>query len=225
MIERFDYYDLLGVAVPGVLLAYWTPICFPQVTQVAAGAAFPGAVDVIGFGAIAIFLGHLVQAIASALEDHLHRTWGGRPSVRALSVGLGERYISQGAGERIRVRLATVAGEGASHQDLFRVALTRANAAPASRSEKFNALYGYHRSLLVVVAIGLLLLVASRSWGAAANWSGGAFSAVVVAFVATFALLWHRTRQRAYHFVQETLYVAERTFEPQVPAQAPTEGA
>jgi hypothetical protein len=213
LIERIDYYDLLGVVIPGVLLSYWTAICFPEISEVAASAALPDAVDVIGFGAVAIFLGHIVQAIASALEEPLHRSWGGRPSMRALSGGLGERYISKEAGERICKGLVSVAGEGASHQDLFRIALNRANAAPASRSEKFNALYGYHRSLLVVVAIGWLLLVASRSWGAAATWSDGAFWAAAIAFTVTFLLLWHRTRQRAYHFVQETLYVAEQTLE------------
>src|SRR5215213_3020257 len=114
MIERFEYYDLLGVAVPGVLLAYWIPVCFPAVTRVLGTSDLPEAVDVIGFAAVAIFLGHLLQAIASSLEELLYRSWGGTPSDRALTVGLGGRYISAATGTRIREQLAEVAAKGAS---------------------------------------------------------------------------------------------------------------
>jgi hypothetical protein len=214
MFERFDFYDLLGVAIPGVLFAYWVAVCFPAVTGALAGADLPEAVDVIGFAAVAITIGYLLQAIASDIEGILHRTWGGKPSERALSEGLGDRYLSAGAASRIRDVLVTVSGEGASNQDLFQMALTHSNATPASRSERFNALYAYHRSLLVVVVLALLLMVASRFWGAAAAWSDGAFRGAAVAQMLTFALLWHRTQQRANHFVRETLYVAERTLQP-----------
>jgi hypothetical protein len=211
MIERFDYYDLLGVAISGVLLAYWVPVCFPAVTSALKIAEMPEAVDVIGFAAVAITLGHLIQALASGLERPLYRSWGGVPSDRAFSGGLGDRYVSAAAGARIRGLLSEVVGEDASNQDLFRAAQVRANAASASRAERFNALYGYHRSLMVVIGLALLLLVASRFWGAAATWSEGAFWGAVIAFLATLGVLWHRTRQRANHLVQEVLYVAERT--------------
>jgi hypothetical protein len=217
MIERFDYYDLLGVAVPGVLLAYWIPVCFPSVTRVLGTSDLPEAVDVIGFAAVAIFLGHLMQAIASNIQGLLYRSWGGTPSDRALTVGLGRRYISAATGTRIQKQLAAVAAQGASNQDLFRTALGYANAAPGSRSERFNALYGYHRSLLVVITVALGLLIASRFWGAAENWSDVAFNGAVLAFLIMLGLVWHRSKQRAYEFVQEVLHVAERTLRPQLP--------
>jgi hypothetical protein len=224
MIERFDYYDLLGVAVPGVLLAYWIPVCFPAVTRVLGTSDLPEAVDVIGFAAVAIFLGHLLQAIASNIQGLLYRSWGGTPSDRALTVGLGGRYTSAATGTRIQKQLAEVAAEGASNQDLFRTALSYANAAPGSRSERFNALYGYHRSLLVVIMLALGLLITSRFWGAATNWADAAFNGAVLAFLIMLGLVWHRTRQRAYDFVQEVLHVAERTLRSQPQQPILTEG-
>lgn len=211
MLDRLEPYDFLGIAVPGVLLAYWLPVCFPQAVEIVAVADLPGATDVVGFAAVAILFGHLIQSVASALEPILYLTWGGTPSVRALSQGLGQRYVSEAAGKRIRERLMTVALAGASHQDIFHVAMARANGATGSRTERFNALYAYHRALVVVVIVATLLLGASRLWGAAASWPEIQFRVVLGVLLSILVLVWHRAKQRAFYFVRETLLVAERT--------------
>ncbi len=91
MIDKFDYYDILGIVIPGALLAYWVAVCFPQTAEIVAGAQLPEAVDVLAFVALAFFVGHLVQAAASVLERPLYWSWGGQPSERALREGLGNR--------------------------------------------------------------------------------------------------------------------------------------
>lgn len=214
VLDKFEPYDLLGIVIPGVLLAYWLPVCFPQVVAIAAGADFPETVDVVGFAAIAIFFGHLIQAVASALQPILYAAWGGTPSERALDRGLGKRYLSAEAGKRIRERLAAEASVGASDQDLFQMAMARANGAPGSRSERFNALYAYHRALIVVVLAAALFLVASRRWGAAASWSEAQFCVVLAGFLGILIFIWYRAKQRAFYYVREILLVAERTLAP-----------
>lgn len=210
MLDKFEPYDLLGVVIPGVLLAYWLPVCFSQTVEVVAVADLPEAVDFLGFAAVAIFFGQLVQAVASLLEPLLYWTWRGKPSERALAQGLGERYVSEAAGRRIRAHLERHASGKSSHQDLFRIAMTHANGATGSRTQLFNGLYAYHRALVVVVAVAALLLVASRIWGAAASWPEARFWAFLVALLGILLLVWHRAKQRAFYYVAETLHVAER---------------
>lgn len=211
MLDKLDHYDILGIVIPGILLAYWVPICFPQAVEIAAGAGFPEAIDILGFAAIAIFLGQLIQAVASSVERHLYWNWGGMPSERALGRGLGHRYLSESAGRRVRTCLATLADSDASDQDLFQIAMARANGTSGSRTERFNALYAYHRALFVVVSIALLLLIASRRWGAAELWPDGRFWVTLAVLTVILVFLWHRARQRAFYFVREALLVAERS--------------
>lgn len=78
MLDRLDYYDLLGVVVPGTLLVCWLPICFPVLSQVAASSDLSEAFEVIALVVLAFFVGQLVQAIASLVEPVLYWTWGGR---------------------------------------------------------------------------------------------------------------------------------------------------
>jgi hypothetical protein len=215
VLDKLDYYDILGVVIPGILLTYWLPICFPQTVEMAAVAGFPTAIDVIGFGAIAVFFGQVIQAIASTLEGLLYWSWGGMPSERALQKGLGKRYLSQETGKRIRERLNMLAQPDHSSQDLFLIAMTNANAAPGSRSERFNALYAYNRALIFVVTIALMLLITSRLWGAAEDWSSTRFWVLLAVLVAILALFWYRTKQRAYYFVREVLLMAEKSLDLQ----------
>jgi len=224
VLDRLEPYDFLGVVIPGVLLAYWLPVCFPQTLAIVAVAGFPEAIELIGFAAVAIFFGHLIQAVASLLEPLLYRSWGGKPSERALGWGLGERYLSEAAGRRIRACLATHASEQASHQDLFRMAMTQANGTAGSRSQQFNALYAYHRALVIVVVVAALLVGASRFWGAAATWPDAQFWAVQVVLLGMAALVWHRAKQRAFHYVAETLHVAERATRASAAMPAEREG-
>jgi hypothetical protein len=211
MIDKLELYDILGTVVPGVLLAYWLPICFPDIVAMVSAVRFPESIAVIGFSAVAILFGQLVQALASALEWLLFLSWGGKPSERALSNGLGDRYLSKSTGTRIRRCLAPLAAGGASDQDLFYIAQSRAYATSGSRLSQLNAFYAYHRGLVVVLVLGMLILITSRQWGEAAAWRTEVFWSSISILAVTLVMMWYRAKQRAYYFVREALRVAERT--------------
>jgi hypothetical protein len=213
LIDKLDYYDLFGILVPGMLLSYAVPVLFPQVKTIMA-VGFPAAIEVLVFTALAVFVGHIIQAIASAIEHPvLFRSWGGVPSDIALTAGLGDRYLSADAAARIDAKLRTKLGEKASSRSVFVGAITLANATPASRAQTFNSLYAYHRALLVTLAAAFVLLIASAGWGAAAHWSGGLLAVCIIALVSLLFLVFVRTRQRAFYYVREVLYVAERALD------------
>ena len=79
MTSKFNYYDILGVLVPGVLFSAWIPICFPDLAEITANWPFPEAFTVIVLTALAVFLGQIIQALGSIMEHALFKTWGGRP--------------------------------------------------------------------------------------------------------------------------------------------------
>lgn len=222
MFDKLDYYDIIGIVVPGVLLAYWLPICFPQTLTMLTTAGFPESIDVIGFTAASIFLGHLLQALASVIEKPLYASWGGRPSELALDQGLGNRYVSAEMAQRIRSKLVAAMDSKGSDQDLFLWAMERAKTDPISRSERFNALFGYHRALLALMLVGLVLLLTSAQWGEVASWPDTRVWAWSLALGAFGVLLWHRSKQRAFYYVREVLLVVERGIDASTsPASSP----
>jgi hypothetical protein len=212
MAEKLEFYDILGILVPGVLLIYLFVICFPG-----AGAAIhprmSDALNAIAFTATAIFLGQIVQAIASLLEGVLYWTWGGRPSERALRSGLGNRYLPEETAKRIRTKLKKAVGEHCTDRDLFLYAMQRAENAGSQRVTKFNALFAYHRALVVFCLVALAFVLSSAGLGIVAalpRWEAGS---VVFGALALLILIWHRTRQRAFYYVREVLLTAERVID------------
>ncbi len=216
MIDKLDYYDILGIVIPGALMAYWIPICFPQVVEIAAGADLPEPIDIIAFVALAFFLGHILQGVAGAMEPVLFWSWGGRPSDRALRNGLGDWYLPKDAGLRIRAKLAAAVGADASDRSLFLRAMGFANAFPGSRAQAFNSLYAYFRSVVVLLLVGIGLLLASARWGEAARWPTAWVVAILVALVVLLVLAWFRAKQRALYYVREVLCVAEQAIDQPV---------
>lgn len=213
MIDKLDYYDILGIIIPGTLAAYWIPICFPQVVQIAVGADLPEPIDVFAFVALAFFLGHILQGVAGVIEPVLFWSWGGRPSDRAIRDGLGDWYLPKDAGLRIRAKLMTTVNGGASDRSLFLRAMTFANAVPGSRAQAFNSLYAYFRSIIVLLLFGIGLLLTSMKWGAAARWPVAWAIVILVALIVLLALVWFRAKQRAMYYVREVLFVAERSID------------
>jgi hypothetical protein len=139
-VEKLELYDILGILVPGVLLVYVFLLCFPGTTALVP-PKMSDALNTIAFTAMSIFVGQLIQAIASVLEGPLYRTWGGRPSERALHSGLGPRYLPEATAPRIRAKLKAVAGEHATDRDLFIYAMQRAEGRAAeSRGSGYKCL-------------------------------------------------------------------------------------
>jgi hypothetical protein len=220
MAEKLEFYDILGILVPGVLLIYLFLICFPG-----AGAVIhpkmSDTLNAIAFTALAIFVGQIVQAIASLLEGVLYRTWGGRPSERALRSGLGNRYLPEETAKRIRAKLKKAVGEHCTDRDLFLYAMQRAENAGSQRVTKFNALFAYHRALVVFCLVTFALVLSSARLGAVAALPAWGAGSVVLGALALLVLIWHRTRQRAYYYVREVLLTAERVVDTPPAAAKP----
>lgn len=212
MLEKLDYYDLLGIVVPGTLLVCWLPVCFPVITSVAGSAGFPEAFEVIALVVLAFFVGQLVQAIASLVEPVLYWTWGGRLSDQALGGGLG-RYLPKATAARIKSRLVIAAGADTDDHSLFLFAMQRSDSAGIGRAARFNCLYAYHRALLVLILLATGSFVFSLWWGAAGTWSGSTITTTFVILVFLMAIVWYRAKQRGMYYVREVLLTAERVLE------------
>jgi hypothetical protein len=91
MADRLQLYDVFGSLVPGVLVFGAVLLAFPSVWWAIQIPKFPDAFAVVALTVAALFSGHIVQAVASLAESFFYWTWGGRPSDRAFTVGLGNR--------------------------------------------------------------------------------------------------------------------------------------
>ena len=209
MLEKLSYYDVVGIVVPGTLLVGWIPICFPMIPSLSEVITFPEAFAVVVLLALVLFVGHLVQALSSFTEKLLYVTWGGRPSDTALEKGL-HNYFPKDSALRIRGLLEDKIADEASAHSLFLYALQHANSAERSRVSTFNGLYAYHRVLLTLIILALLLFLVSRFWGAVATWTTVEFVVSLVLMVLLLFLMWYRAKQRAFYFVREVLLTAER---------------
>lgn len=209
MTGKFDYYDLLSMALPGTLLLAWATFCFPELSKEFSEMTFPAAFGVIVLTLLAVFIGHLIQSLASLVEPVLYWTFGGRPSDRALS-GEVLGFFPTDSLDRIKAKLAKAVGSDAADASLFLFAMQLAETFPASRAPRFNALYGYHRGLLIMILVGSGLFGASMFLGRGASWSSWRSLLMIVFLLCIGLLVWYRCKQRAYYYVREVLLTAER---------------
>lgn len=209
MTDKMDFYDVLGVVVPGFLLITWGSLLFPHLAGRLLGLPMPEAVTVLALTAVAIFAGHLVQTVASLTERLLFKTWGGRPSDQILN-GKASHYLPSDSVQRIRSKLGKGVGDEASCHSIFLYAMQLAETAQSTRCPRFNSLYGYHRSLLTTVAVATLLFVLSIAGGAASSLSVWGCVLGFAFISAVLVLIWIRTRQRGMYYAREVLLTAER---------------
>jgi hypothetical protein len=210
MDSKFELYDVIGILIPGAIALGLSCIAFPDVANRFSTAGFPQAFSVICLIAVAMLFGQLIQAVASLLEPLLYWTWRGRPSERALKRGLGNRYFPIDSAQRIRAKLARSLGTGVSDRSLFLYAMQRAETSGNPRVARFNALFAYHRAMLALIVVGLVLVITSMRWGAIARWPLGEKTVIVAAIVALLLITWVRAKQRGYYYVREVLFTAER---------------
>lgn len=212
MTEKFDYYDTLSFFVPGMLLLGWIVICFPSLVQLGSSANFPSAFATLLLMALSLFLGQIVQAVASIIEPVIYRTWGGRPSDRALQAGI-KGYLPEETAIRIRKKLEKAVGEQTEIHSLFLFAMQSSDSAGVGRSRQFNSLYAYHRGLLVLLFLSGLILLGSMKWGGAASFSIWQNVAASISVALLTVLIWHRAKQRAFYYVREVLLTAEHVLD------------
>jgi hypothetical protein len=80
-------------------------------------------------------------------------------------------YLPGDSAKRIKVKLQQCVAGDASDHALFLLAILQADGADAGRARQFNALYAYHRGLVVLLGITMGLLVLSLRWGRLATWN------------------------------------------------------
>jgi len=211
MPEKLNAYDILAILVPGILLCAWITICFPA-TATLLTTQFPDAFSFIAITALAVFLGQIIQAIAALLEPVLYWTCGGRPSDRALEVGLKACFPKESV-QRIQSKLTEAAGDKCIGHSLFLYAMQQAEGAVNPRIGQFNSLYAYHRALLVLAILAGGILAAAMMWGAAAAWTTSPKAVAGILLVLLIVLIWHRAWQRACYYVREVLLTAERALD------------
>ena len=212
MMEKFDLYDLLGTIVPGTLVLGWTVACFPELATWFSQVQFPEAFTVVVLTALAVFVGQLVQAVASLVEPAIYRTWGGRPSDAALDKGL-KGFLPENSAERIKGKLQEAVGRSAERHSLFLYSMQLSDGQDIGRARRFNTLYAYHRGLLVLVVFCGVMLGAAMIWGQAAAWPTGQKLAAGAVVLLLMVLIWYRAWQRACYYVREVLLTAERVLD------------
>jgi hypothetical protein len=221
MADKFDYYDILSTIVPGTIMLCWIPICFSSLLTVK-GPKYPDAFAVLALTILALLIGQIIDAIASLFEPLLFRTFGGKPSDLLLSAqGLDGKYAFYMGGDalkRIKAKLVQAVGLEASDSSLFQYAIQRTDAVNAGRVSRFNSLYAYHRSLVILLVLLLSLFVISLRLGTATTWTPlGAFL-LIMALAAILLLAWKRAKQRAFYYAREVLYTIERVLDEKAPA-------
>lgn len=215
MSDKFDFYDVLSIIVPGSMLMCAGILFFPDAAKSLKIENLPEAFSVLVLTAAAVFLGHIIQSLVSIVEPLLDWSWGGRLSEQALKYGLGDRYFPTDSAKRISGKLTTAVGTNASDRSKFLFALQLAETSQNSRVGRFNALYAYHRALLMMMVVALALFLISMFWGPVSKWPICNKLASIGGGLALAALLWHRTKQRGMYYVREVLYTAERLLNQQ----------
>lgn len=218
MTDKFNAYDILGILVPGMLLLVWLPICFPALAHQPTDFHFPDTFLVLALTALAVFLGQLIQALASLVEPAIYWTWRGRPSDRALSEGL-KAYFPPDSARRIKQKILDALPANNKGHSLFLFAIEQSALANNSRVAQFNTLYAYHRALLVLAILGGLTFGASIFWGRFAEWTAAQQTVAIILFLLLALLFWYRAWQRACYYVREVLLTAERVLDSRASAK------
>ncbi len=220
MSDKFSVYDLLASVVPGTLIVCLLGVAVPDLAAAVKDLRLPDAFALIALVALALFVGNVVQAVASLTDPLLFWMWGGRPSERCLQHGLGDRYMPKETADRIRRKLVAAVGGTPSDRSLFLYAMQQAESASPQRVTTFNALFAYHRALLILTLVAVFLGVAIVCGQGPAGWTPGLRWGFLAGALLLLVLLFHRTKQRAFYYVRELLLTAERVLDQNPPAPA-----
>lgn len=223
LVDKVELYNILGILVPGILLIAWLPLCFLGLLAVTV-PKFPDAFSASVLIALAFFAGYIIQALGSLMEPFLCWLWRGKHSSRVFQEMRNPCFAPVSA-LRIREKIAARPGMGSCDDGaLYQVASSLAESAPASRVARFNALYAFHRALLVLVLLVAVTLPISGTHGLLRGWSTKEISVALFLTACLIALIFNRTRVRSVYYVREIALTAERQIDaapatPQAAAQ------
>jgi len=204
MVDKFDFYDLLSVVVPGAILVGWIPICWPDILLIA-HPKFPDAFTVILLIALSMFVGQVAQSISSMIEKLHDLTFKGKASELLMKKKL--KTVNAELIDRVRAKIDRHSGNELSDDAAFLYAQEQARSVSHSRTERFNALYAYNRNLIGVLLIMIVNFSMSMGYGGVQRWPYQ--QAILGVLVALFFIQWFRARRRAEYFVREVLVTCE----------------
>jgi hypothetical protein len=207
MTEKFDYFEAIGILIPGVLFVCSLPLLFPGLTSIVEAARLPDAFAVIALTAASAFAGYVLQGLGSLLKGPLRLTYRGLPPHEALESGLDEHFTPEVA-RAIRTTLKAHATANDSNAVLYSYATRLAKSTSSETLRRFHALYVYHRSLVVLILIVGVLFAASFRAGLASRLNLAPALVVSGVLFTLFAVCWHRTRRRSMYHIREVLHCA-----------------
>ncbi len=207
MTSKLNYYDVLGVLLPGVLILgvlIWVLPINPEDTL----DGVPGSFLTLILTGFALVIGQVVQGVGSLIEPLLFLSWGGTPSDQLLSESrFGKHFLPAASSKRIRDKLKNKILKGENH-DFFLYALTLAGG-EKGRVGVFNGLYAHHRGLLVGSLLTIVIVLCRWSSEQIASFR---CELLLLAVLMTL-IFWWRTRARAYYFAREVLLAAEQALD------------
>lgn len=198
--RQFDFYEFVGILVPGTIVLVGTVVLFP-------GWDPPALIKDTSVGGLGVFVvlayvaGHVVQAVGNAVEAIWWRCWGGMPSDWLRSKPsrlLAPQQISALQG-RIHDRLGLAVFDIATASASNWYGVTRqiyaevASAGRAARVDIFNGNYGLNRGIAAGLLLVLVLLLIQT------NIDLRVIAAITLA--ATLAL--YRMHRFARHYARE----------------------
>ena len=234
MNSKFNYYDLLGIVVPGVLGIAGVALLLHFAGIETSMPEIPGSVLAVVLVFLAFFVGQVVQALGQVMERLYHWSWGGKPN--ALLVQGKRGYAGFGTDDGMRIASLLLADRNhiadtniveMDGERLFAYARSLVHAGNLQeRAERFQGLYAYHRALLTEV-LALFALDGVTFVGKGLFSKQWLFEAGIALPVLGFlvVLLWNRTRQRAYYYAREVMLMAEQVLRADAMKGLPTKAA
>lgn len=197
MDSKLPLYHWLVVLVPGSIFLSATYFLLQT---------FGSGVPVFDFGssetvrafvflAMGLLAGELLQAFGGLIEPTLFWTWGGSSSKTLLAKDKYKREVAQ-----LRARF----GEDLTNEQVFEKAMAYCNHHLLGRSEYFNTLYAYSRSLFS----GTILMLVLTLFFVRTNLHNHNFWYVVIFEIVVAVVLWQRTKKRGAVFAKEVVMQA-----------------
>lgn len=194
MDSKLPLYQWLVALIPGsVFLALLPPFFLLFNISVPIFSISNETIRVFVFLAGALMVGETLQTISSIFEPLLAKSWGGKPSVVLLK---NDKY------KREKQILKSYFGDDLNNEEVFEKAMTLCNQKSLGRSEYFNILYGYIRSLFtatLLFILGTIILMVVKHNYQIFFWRL-LFLELVIAII-----FWHRAKKRGFSFVKEII--------------------
>lgn len=189
---NFKAYDIISKLLPGLALVYSLIFLYGDFES------YSNADYILPITVIAFFIGYLIDAISSWLEDFYYLTWKGKPSTRLLTKNKGvwkvtvPPYLNE-----VKIKVRELIGHDISDDEVFQFTQNSAYKSNKERISDFLQSYVFARVFLTLIII-LAVLFATKYF---CHWQFFAISLPMI-FVS-----WLRAKQRAYYYAVEVLRV------------------